>query len=72
MHYYQHISVIAYTPIADTADCTEGVTVTVIGVVGVPPVILATTSINPDDSEPVKCSDVNSTTNTSMSSLYKY
>ena len=72
MHYYLHISVIAYTPIADTGDCTEGVTVTVIGVMDDPLVILAITSINPDDSEPVKCPDVNSTTNTSISSLYKY
>ena len=31
----------------------------------VPPVILTTTSINPDDSEPVNCADANSTFNTS-------
>ena len=24
MHYYQQNSIIAYTPIADTGDCTEG------------------------------------------------
>ena len=46
------------------ADCCEGVTVTVIGLLDVPPVILTTTSINPDDSEPVNCPDVNSTINT--------
>ena len=49
---------------ADTGDCTEGVTVTVIGVLEVPPIILTVTSINPDDSEPVNCPDVNSTINT--------
>ena len=49
---------------ADTGDCTEGVTVTVIGVLDVPPVILTITSINSDDSEPVNCSDANSTINT--------
>ena len=72
IHYYLHISVIAYTPIADAGDCTEGSAVIVIGVVNDPPVILATTSINLDDSEPVNCPDQNSTSNTSMSSLYKY
>ena len=51
-------------PIADTGDCTEGVTATVIGALDDPPVILTTTSINPDDSEPVNCADANSTTNT--------
>ena len=53
-----------HLPIADTGDCTEGVTVTVIGVLDDPPVILTITSINPDDSEPTNCPDVNSTTNT--------
>ena len=53
---------------------TEGVTVTVIGVMDVPPVNLTITSINPDDSEPVNCSDANSTTNTSnqISNNYLY
>ena len=55
--HYNHL------PIADTGDCTEGVTVTVIGVVDVPPVILTTTSTDPDDSEPLNCPDVNCTTN---------
>ena len=61
-------------PIADTGDCTEGVTVTVIGVLDDPPVILTITSINPDDSEPANCPDVNSTTNTNnyMSVLVHY
>ena len=59
-----------HIPIADTGDCTEGVTVTVIGVLVDPPVILTTTSMNPDDSEPVNCPDVNSTTNTS--NTYQY
>ena len=40
-----------HLPIADTGDCTEGVTVTVIGVLDDPPVILTITSTNPDDSE---------------------
>ena len=48
-------------PIADTSDCPEGVTVTVIGAANVPPAILTTTSINPDDSEPLNCPYVNST-----------
>ena len=50
-----------HLPIADTGDCIEGVTVTVIGVLDNPPVILTITSINPDDSEPTNCPDVNST-----------
>ena len=50
-----------YLPIADTGDCTKGVTVTVIGSMDVPSVILTTTSINLDDSEPLNCPDVNST-----------
>ena len=52
-----------YIPIADTGDCTEGVTVTVTGVVDVPPANLTITSINPDDSEPLNCLALNSTTN---------
>ena len=50
-----------HLPIADTGDCTEGVTVTVIGVLDDPPVMLTITSINPDDSEPTNCPDANST-----------
>ena len=53
-------------PIADGSDCTEGVTVTVIGVLDDPPVILTITSINPDDSEATNCPDANSTTNTNI------
>ena len=49
---------------ADTGDCTEGVTVTVIGALDDPPIILTVTSINSDDSEPVNCPDANSTINT--------
>ena len=56
-------------PMADTGDCTEGVTVTVIGVLEVPPIILTITSINPDDSEPVNCPDANPTTNTSNQTI---
>ena len=51
-------------PIADTGDCTEGVTVTVIGVLDDPPVILTITSIIPNDSEPVNCPNANPTANT--------
>ena len=58
-------------PIADTGNCTEGVTVTVIGVTENPPVILTITSINPDDSEPTNCGDANSTLNTTSIS-YAY
>ena len=54
-----------YVPLADTGDCTEGVTDTVIGMVDILPVALTITSINPDDSEPTNCSDANSTTITS-------
>ena len=53
-----------HLPLADTGDCTEGVIVTVIGVLDVPSLILTMTSINPDDSEPTNCPDVNSTLNT--------
>ena len=58
-----------YIPIADTGDCSEGVTVTVIGVLNDPPATLTITSINPDDSEPVNCDDANSTTNTSIAAI---
>ena len=61
-----------YLPIADTGDCTEGVTVTVIGAMDDPPVILTITSINPDDSEPINCGDTNSTSNTKYIQLVKY
>ena len=53
---------------ADTGDCTEGVTVTVMELLDVPPVILTATSINPDDSEPLNFPDVNSTTGTVIDS----
>jgi len=54
-----------YVPIADdTGDRSVGVTVTVIGVLDVPPCILTTTSINFDDSKPVNLFDSNSTVNT--------
>ena len=52
-----------YLPIADIGDCSMGVTVTVIGVADVPPIVLTTTSINPDDSKPVNHAEANSTTN---------
>ena len=66
------LAIDAGSPIADTGDCKEGVTVTVIGVLDDPSVILTTTSINPDNSEPLNCPDVNPTANTSMSSMHKY
>ena len=67
VHQIQILCVCTYVniPIADTDDCTVGVTVTVIGSLDVPPVILTTTSINPDDSEPVNCPVANPTANTS-------
>ena len=61
-----------YLLMADTGDCTEGVTVTVIGVMDDPPDILTITSINPDDSEPTNCGDANSTSNTRYIQLSKY
>ena len=42
------------------ADHSEGVTVTVIGLLANPPVILTTTCINPDNSEPTNFLDANS------------
>ena len=50
-----------HIPLADTGDCTEEVTVTVIGILDIPSATLITTSTNPDDSEPVNCPDANST-----------
>ena len=52
------------SPLADTGDCSEGVTTTSIGVVDDPPDIITTTSTCPDDSEPTNLSDSNSTPNT--------
>ena len=51
---------------ADTGDCMEGVTVKVIAILDVPPDILTATSTDPEDSEPLNCSDVNSTIKSSM------
>ena len=48
---------------ADSGDCTVGVTVKVIGILEVPPDILTATATYPEDSEPLNCADVNSTTN---------
>ena len=59
-----------HIPIADNGDCSEGVTVTVIGLLDTPPVTLTVTSINPDDSEPVNCPDANSTINTTHVWIY--
>ena len=49
------------------ADRSVMVIITLIGVVDDPPDIITTTSTNLDDSEPVYCSDSNSTTNTTQS-----
>ena len=49
------------------ADRSVMVIITLIGMVDDPPNIITTTSINPDDSEPVYCPDSNSTTNTNKS-----
>ena len=51
------------SPSADTDDCSEGVTVTVMGILDAPS-SCTTTSTNFDDSEPVKFSVAKSTTNT--------
>ena len=51
-------------PIADGSDCAEGVTVTVIGVLDDPSLILTITSINSDDSEATNCPNANSTSST--------
>ena len=67
------------SPLADTGDCSEGVTTTSIGVIDDPPDIITTTSTCPDDSEPTNLLDPNSTTNstqhmitdTQEQSLYK-
>ena len=49
------------------ADCSVIVIITLIDVVDGLPNIIITISTNPDDSEPVYCSDSNSTTNTTPS-----
>ena len=52
--------------LADTGDCSEGVTTTSIGVIDDPPDIITTTYTCPDDSKPTNSSDPNSTTNTTQ------
>ena len=42
-------------PVADTGDCSEGVTITSRGVEDVPPTLTTITSTIPDDSLPVNC-----------------
>ena len=54
------------SPLADTGDCSERVTTTSIGVIDDPPDIITTTSTCPDDSEPRKFLDPNSTLNTTQ------
>ena len=54
-------------PVADRAVV---VTITLIGVVDDPPDIITAISTNPDDSEPLYCSDLNSTTNTKQKCFY--
>ena len=61
-----------HLPLADIGDCTDGVIVTVIGVLDSPPVILTITSINPDDSEPTNCPDVNSTISPTVKGYCRY
>ena len=51
---------------ADSGDCTVGVTVKVIGILEVPPDIITTTSADPEDSEPLNCEDANSRTNSEI------
>ena len=51
-------------PVADTSDFSEGVNITLIGLVDIPPSIITITSTNPDDSVPMNCSDVKLITNT--------
>ena len=51
------------SPLADTGDCSEGVTTTSIGVVDDPPDIITTTSTCPDDSTTRKFLDLNCTIN---------
>ena len=58
-----------YIPIADSGDCSEGVTVTVIGSLDCPILILTTTSMNSDDSMPVNLAEVNSTINPKYTSI---
>ena len=55
---------------ADSGDCTVGVTVKVIGILEVPPDIITTTSADPEDSEPLNCGDANSTTNSEIKHIF--
>ena len=52
------------SPLADTRDCSKGVTTTSIGMIDDPPDIITTTSICPDDSEPTNLLYSNSIINT--------
>ena len=55
---------------ADSGDCTVGVTVKVIGILEVPPDIITTTSADPEDSEPLNCEDANSTTKSEIKHIF--
>ena len=57
-----HIATLALCNHLPLADHSKGDTITVIGLLGDPSVILTITSIYPDDSEPINCLDANSTT----------
>ena len=58
----QHIIIhITLLPLADTGDCSDGVTVTLNGLLDVPPTNFNVTITNPVASEPVYCVCVNST-----------
>ena len=53
-----------YLPIADIGDCSVGVTITVIGVVDVPPDNITPTGTYPSDSITTYCSNVKFTKST--------
>ena len=58
----QHIIIhITLLPLADTGDCSDGVTVTLNGLLDVPPSTFNATFTNPIPSEPVYCDCVNLT-----------
>ena len=63
----QHIIIhITLLPLADNGDCSDGVTVTLNGLLDVPPTNSNVTNTLPDDSDPLKFVDVNCTCNSTV------
>ena len=64
--------VLICTYIALYAHSPEGVTVTVVGILDDPPIILTITSKNPDNSEPTNCLDANSISSAIIKQILHY